>query len=733
VVEEVTMGAEADLPAERALTPMNARESALVPAWLRRMTALGWRVLVIAAFGAVCAQLALTLSTVTMAILVGGVVGATVSPIVRHLRVNRSWSAGRAAGLASLAALATVIAIVLLIVIAFVPYVGNVIDAAKVVVNEVLNRLAQLGLPQPVLDYIDRLASGLQGWLADAVRQMVGPVGTLVTVLILAGFLTFYLLADADRAWARLTAGLDGWRSDSLTATAVSSLVEVGDYLRATGLTAVASGVTVTVWLLLLGVPLAGPLGVLVFLGGFVPYVGALFTTIVVVVMALAAGGVVTAVAMLVLIAITAAVLRWAMARFVYRRAPRIHPALILLVVPGAAAVFGIAGLFLAVPVAVTAIAFAPTLARVLGSGPSNEAGTRSVPTWLDRLAQWSWRGLVVVTVVAVGIQTLVGPFLSAPVVIALVIACAMRPAWNGLVRRGVGPTPAALVVALASAAVVTLILVVTVVAVIQQLPQILQEASLGAADINLGTSPQDLVGTIGPTLVNNAGSIVSNTASISVALVVSALLTFFFVRDGGVWWSRLLARIPADRRQIVGESGAKAARILNGSTVGTGLVSLVAGTPQFLMMTLLGLPLAFPVGVLTFFGGFIPYVGGAIATGLGFLIAIAAGTPATIVLMAIFTVVINIVIGNFVAPFVLGKTVSIHPAIVLLAAPAGAAIGGLIGMFLIVPMIAIFMATWRSVIRLFDPDEGQPVMAAQTAPPAPAQTASPSPALSSG
>ncbi len=194
-----------------------------------------------------------------------------------------------------------------------------------------------------------------------------------------------------------------------------------------------------------------------------------------------------------------------------------------------------------------------------------------------------------------------------------------------------------------------------------------------------------------------------------------------------------MLARIPADRREIVGESGAKAARILNGSTLGTGLVSLVAGTLQVLMMTLLGLPLAFPVGVLTFFGGFIPYIGGAVATGLGFLIAIAFGTPTTIVLMAIFTIVINVVIGNFVAPLVLGRTVSIHPAIVLLAAPAGAAIGGLIGMFLIVPMIAIFMATWRSVIRLFDPDEDEPVGAAQEAPPEPAPAARPSPARSTG
>jgi len=434
-----------------------------------------------------------------------------------------------------------------------------------------------------------------------------------------------------------------------------------------------------------------------------------------VVVMAYATGGVAAALGLLLLIAITAVVLRWALARYVYRRTPRIHPALILVVVPAAAALFGIAGLFLAVPVAATAITFLPTLTRVLGGRPSAAVGMGPVPTWLDRLAQWSWRGLVIVAVVAVGIMALVGPFLSAPVVIALIVACAMHPAWDGLVRRGLGPTAAALFVTLASAAVVTLILTVTIVTVTQQLPEILQAASQGAVDIHLGTSPPDLVGTIGPTLVDNAGLIVANSASISVALVIAALLTFFFVRDGGGWWSALLARIPADRRQIVGESGAKAARILNGSTLGTGLVSLVAGTLQVVMMTVLGLPLAFPVGVLTFFGGFIPYIGGAVATGLGFLIAIAFGSPTTIVLMAIFTVVINIVIGNFVAPLVLGKTVSIHPAIVLLAAPAGAAIGGLIGMFLVVPIIAIVMATWRSVIRLFDPYEDQP--AARKAP----------------
>ena len=707
-------GAQADAtdaaarPTERGLTASIVRESELVPAWLRRMTALSWRVLVIAAFGAVCAELALKLTTVTLAILVGAVVGTTVFPIVRYLRGERCWPAGRAAAVATLAALATVVAVVLVIALAFEPYVGRVVDAANTGIDGVAARLGELGLPQPVLDSIQHLAAGVQGWFADAVGQLVGPIGGVVAVLVLAGFLTFYLLADADRAWARLTGGLQRWQSESLTTTASTALVEVGDYLRAAGLRAVVNGVAVTFWLLLLGVPMAGPLVVLVFLGGFVPYVGAVFTTIIVVVMAYATGGVAASVGLFALIAITSLILRWALARFVYRRTPRVHPALILVVVPAAAALFGIAGLFLAVPVAATVIAFLPTLTTVLGRRPGSTAMAGPVPVWLDRLAQWSWRGLVIIAVVVVGILVLVGPFLSAPVVIALVVACAMHPAWNSLVRRGLGPTAAALVVTLASAAVVAVILGVTIVTVIQQLPQILQAASQGAVDIHLGSSPPDLVGTIGPTLVDNAGLIAANSASIGVALVIAALLTFFLVRDGGGWWSALLARIPEDRRQLVGESGAKAARILNGSTLGTGLVSLVAGTLQAVMMTALGLPLALPVGVLTFFGGFIPYIGGAIATGLGFLIAIAFGSPATIALMAIFTVVINIVIGNFVAPLVLGKTVSIHPAIVLLAAPAGAAIGGLIGMFLIVPMIAIVMATWRSVIRLFDPAEDQ-------------------------
>ncbi len=82
---------------------------------------------------------------------------------------------------------------------------------------------------------------------------------------------------------------------------------------------------------------------------------------------------------------------------------------------------------------------------------------------------------------------------------------------------------------------------------------------------------------------------------------------------------------------------------------------------------------------------------------------------------MAIFTIVFNIVQGNVVAPIVYGKAVNLHPAIVLMAIPAGAALAGIIGMFLVVPFVGVVAATWRTVLRVFG---DEPHVADALAPP---------------
>jgi predicted PurR-regulated permease PerM len=95
---------------------------------------------------------------------------------------------------------------------------------------------------------------------------------------------------------------------------------------------------------------------------------------------------------------------------------------------------------------------------------------------------------------------------------------------------------------------------------------------------------------------------------------------------------------------------------------------------------------------------------------------------------MAVYTLVFNIVQGNFVAPQVYGKTVSLHPAIVLMAIPAGGAVAGIIGMFLVVPFLGVVATTWRLVLHMFDPEGSQATTpdASAPVPEGPAPTRSP-------
>jgi putative heme transporter len=97
-----------------------------------------------------------------------------------------------------------------------------------------------------------------------------------------------------------------------------------------------------------------------------------------------------------------------------------------------------------------------------------------------------------------------------------------------------------------------------------------------------------------------------------------------------------VVARLPEDRRGPVDAAGGRAVGVLGGYMIATGAISAFAAVKQFLIMVLLGIPLALPPGVLSFFGGFIPYVGSLITTRIALLVTIAAGTPTQIAVMVV-------------------------------------------------------------------------------------------------
>jgi predicted PurR-regulated permease PerM len=121
-----------------------------VPAWLRGGAAIGWRVLVAVALGAVLARVAIALSTAVLAVVVGAVVAATFSPLVRALRA-RGWTRARAAAVASVMSLVPALVAALLIVLAFVPYLGDVAALAGEGTARIEAELKSLGIQPSVV------------------------------------------------------------------------------------------------------------------------------------------------------------------------------------------------------------------------------------------------------------------------------------------------------------------------------------------------------------------------------------------------------------------------------------------------------------------------------------------------------------------------------------------------------------------------------------------------------
>jgi predicted PurR-regulated permease PerM len=704
------------------MTQADHADAVLVPGWLQRLAANGWRILVTLALALVLVWIAVELATVSAAILVALIIAATFAPYARRLR-GRGWDRTRAAAVVSLVALAGAVAVFGLLIWAFAPYLRDLIEAMRLGAQALADWLVDIGAPPEAAALVALLVDGMRAALTGIVADLVGPIATLVTALILGGFLTFFLLQDGDRAWTWAVSPLQGWRAEAITASGRVALERVGGYLRGTAILAATDGISDFVFLTLLGVPLAAPLAVLVFVGAFVPYVGGFITTSVLVLVTLATNGPTDVLILLGLILVMNLIQGNVMAPMIYGKALDVHPALVLVALPVGAALFGVLGLFAALPTLAFVLAFAPAVVYALDRDPSKRSDEpRMVPFWLDRLGQWSWRGLIVMGMVFVLVQAVIRvPFVVVPVVLAVVLAATLHPTVSTLAARGWGRGRAALAVVAGTVLLVIVAVVVTIMTMIGPLTEMVDTATDGAEDLTgEGVGLVEFVRSLGDGLLATAAAVIADLAGLAVVLLLATLLTFYLLRDGEAGGRRALRRLREPRRVSLTAAGERAAGVLGGYMVGTAIISAFGAASTAVLMVILGLPLALPIAVLSFFVGFIPYLGGFIGTALAFLVTVAVGDQSDIVIMFIWTIVFNIVQGNFVTPLVYGKTVSLHPAIVLLAVPAGNEIAGIIGMFLVVPFFGVVAVTWRSVLHIFDPDDEPDSSVSSGAPPDP-------------
>ena len=180
----------------------------------------------------------------------------------------------------------------------------------------------------------------------------------------------------------------------------------------------------------------------------------------------------------------------------------------------------------------------------------------------------------------------------------------------------------------------------------------------------------------------------------IVTGLIVAVLLTFFLLKDGERMWAYVLSLFGHRSRRDADEIGRRVYTALAGYVRGIALVGLVDAILIGLALVIIGVPLVVPLMVLTFFAAFVPLIGAFVAGLVAVLIALVAGglVDALLVLGAI--ILVQQVEGHLLYPVLMSRTVHLHPAVIVVVLAAGGILGGIVGVFLAVPVAGILSSS---------------------------------------
>ncbi|WP_411081542.1 AI-2E family transporter [Streptomyces sp. cmx-18-6] len=359
------------MPAPKPLLPDSARRAA---AWCGV-------VLLVAGVAAVAIWLVVALKTAVTPVLLALLGTALLGPVHRWLtarRVNRSL----AAGLTCAALVAVVGGAGYIVVTALVDSGDQIVASLKQAGQWVVDHLDIGGntdvdsLADNARNLVDKFGASAAGGLLSGISL----VGTLVATSVLALLLTFFFLRDSDRA-ARLahTVAPRG-AGDLVEAMGRRAFEAVEGFMRGTTFIALIDALCITVGLLILDVPGAVGLGALVFVGAYIPYLGAFISGAVAVLVALADRGFVIALWALGVVLAVQVLEGHVLQPVIQSRTVQMHPAMVMIALTAGAGVAGLLGMLLAVPLCAAAFGILGELRRRSGGDPSAPGGDSGPP-----------------------------------------------------------------------------------------------------------------------------------------------------------------------------------------------------------------------------------------------------------------------------------------------------------------------------------------------------------------
>jgi predicted PurR-regulated permease PerM len=328
---------------------------AKVPYGMDLAAAWGWRFLVVVAAGYVVTQGIAKFSVVVLPLVVALLLTALVVPVVEAL-VRLRFPRGVAS---ILVVIGTIALVALLLTFAGQQIAQGASDLSKQVVTglEQIREWLRTGPLQASDSQINAYLQSAQQAVTSSNTAIVTRLTEVGTALshILAGFFivlfaTYFFLADGNRIWSwvvRIFPRASRERADSSGRIAWTSLTA---FVRATVLVAFTDAVGIMIVAAVLKVPFVFAIGVLVFIGAFIPLIGALLSGSVAVLVALVDQGPVVALIMLGGVVAVQQLEAHVLQPFLLGRLVSVHPLGVIVAIAAGVVVAGIAGALVAVP-----------------------------------------------------------------------------------------------------------------------------------------------------------------------------------------------------------------------------------------------------------------------------------------------------------------------------------------------------------------------------------------------
>lgn len=341
----------------------------MVTAPVRIAAAWSWRVLLIVAGVGVVWWLLGHVTTVLIPVLLAALIAGPLSPAVRWLRA-RHFPSALAAITVELGLILVVLGLLVLsgqqIVVGF----AQLSDKAVAGFQKLLGMLEDSPLKlttDSMSQWFSELGNTLQensNAILSGAMTFGSTAGNILTGTILMLFVLLFFLFDGENIWLFLVKLFPRRARAAVNGAGRRGWISLAQYVRIQVFVAFVDALGIGLGAFLLGVPLALPIGVLVFLASFIPIVGAVVTGAVAVLVALVAVSPGIALAMLGVVLLVQQIESNILQPLIMGKAVSLHPVAVLLAVATGSMLFGIVGALFAVPV----MAFANTIVRYLAA-----------------------------------------------------------------------------------------------------------------------------------------------------------------------------------------------------------------------------------------------------------------------------------------------------------------------------------------------------------------------------